>query len=205
MRPHRILPRALLAALIATGVGAVATPARSGGVGDPGIEIPGVDVVGIDSTEIEIITAGHAEVLHVDDLAIGETRYLATDSGTPATISRDAGGFTVELDGRSHRIELPDVGALEGGRTLALIDGEDIVVDDVEATIDGELALLAELEAMDDAEVGGVRVVKLLSDEGDGAPRERVIVVKHGDADADAADGTRIRVKRHLTREPQAQ
>ncbi len=50
---------------------------------------------------------GSAEQLEIADLhemAVGESRTLATERGTPVVVTRDAEGFEVDLDGRKIRL-----------------------------------------------------------------------------------------------------
>jgi hypothetical protein len=60
---------------------------------------------------------GVAERLTLDDLhelAIGESRTLATEGGRPVTVTRDTEGFAVDIDGKIVRVE-DRFGDLEGG------------------------------------------------------------------------------------------
>jgi hypothetical protein len=47
------------------------------------------------------------ETIAIDDLAVGKSREIRTESGKKATVSRNEKGFVVTIDGKESRIDLP--------------------------------------------------------------------------------------------------
>ncbi len=56
----------------------------------------------------------HLALDNIHEMAVGESRTLATESGMPVVLTRDADGFEIDLDGRKIRLDEPFPGT-EGG------------------------------------------------------------------------------------------
>jgi hypothetical protein len=82
---------------------AVATEEAAGGNGS-------ADASPVRRSEIQLRVnqEGNEEQLTLTDLhtlAVGESRSLATQSGTPVVVTRDAEGFEIDIDGREIRLD----------------------------------------------------------------------------------------------------
>jgi hypothetical protein len=119
-----------------------------------------------ESIEVRIAAGADAEVIRIDDLAIGESRQLTTESGKPVTVVREAEALLIDLDGEPHEIRLPDP---QGGKGFAFVTSRDHRV------------------VLMDADGSGKAQVRI-----DGAPgaREMVIVRGHGEGE----EGRQVRI-----------
>lgn len=121
---------------------------------------------------------GAAEQLELADLhemAVGESRTLATASGTPVVVTRDEQGFEIDLDGKKIRLtdhfaaEMP-AGPGEFRKRIVVTDGEEgaanVMIQRNKVAVDAHGAAVA---GGSDAEEGGHDVVMLRRMPGDGA------------------------------------
>ena len=95
--------------------------------------------------ELKVMVAGdEASEVHwvsddmgfeLDDLAIGETRTIAGDSGRDVTVTRTEAGMQFNIDGET--VVVPDIGAHEAH--MAFIDVDDVHTDmDIDVEVIGE-------------------------------------------------------------------
>jgi hypothetical protein len=107
-----------------------------------------------DSTSVRIISNGSSETIEVplSELKVGESRQLAAASGTPAIVTRTAGGLTIEMAGRSTEVRLPDferiaIADADGSRHVKIIrhDGAHAV----DADADGHRVRMFKIEGDD--------------------------------------------------------
>lgn len=69
----------------------------------------------------------------LEDLAIGETRSIDSESGQPITVTRGAEGYTFDIDGQS--VVMPDIGKHEAHMAFIDTDGFD---QDIDVQVIGE-------------------------------------------------------------------
>ncbi|MEO8275198.1 MAG: hypothetical protein ABI639_03210 [Thermoanaerobaculia bacterium] len=121
---------------------------------------------------------GSAEQIALTDLhemAVGESRTLATESGTPVVVSRDDEGFEIDVDGRKIRLDehfstdglnlLADGGTKQFTRHIVLRDG------DGESDHDGNVMIVRN-RVVSGSDVAAVA--------GDGSDRHVVVIRKGG-------------------------
>lgn len=106
---------ALLLAAAATFAYAVASEAEAAGTAvataaEASKAAPGSDTATeVRRSEIRLVldhdgTAERLELANLHEMAVGESRALATESGTPVVITRDEQGFEIDLDGKKIRL-----------------------------------------------------------------------------------------------------
>lgn len=153
-------------------------------------------------TEIKMMVAdgsGEASTVHwpsddmdfdIQDLAVGETRTIESESGRSVTITRAEEGFNFDVDGRT--VTMPDMGA--HGTHMAFV-GDSAIHEEIDINVDAD-----------------VRVVKAHQPEGvtivSGKPLEqsvqdsiRSVLISAGNDEEvtfidGSADGSRIMVKK---------
>ena len=161
-----------------------------------------------ESIEVGISADGDTDIIVIEDLAIGESRTLTTDSGKPVTVVREAESLLIDLDGHPYEIELPDP---QGeGKGFALVSGKEHHIVVMDAQAEGDAATWT------DAEPGQRKIVVVRGHAGDeGANSHEVRIIRTDgaaelDIDVDALlqevegdDGEtrRITVKRRIVRE----
>jgi hypothetical protein len=125
-----------------------------------------------------------------DELTLGETRTLTTESGRPVTLTRTETGYSVDIDGKKLELEAPGPKHLgEGGFRYLMIDADD---EDGEPGAPGEKRkkiLITEASSSADADVSvtadGRKIEKRIhfvhgGEGGQGKPGEHVKVVVMG-------------------------
>jgi hypothetical protein len=155
-----------------------------------------------DSIEVKIASDGNAEVIRIDELAVGESRTLTTESGKPVTVVREAEALLIDVDGEPYEIRLPEPGT--DARGFAFVSHKDHRIVLVDADDDGEATVHVE-------GAPGAREIVIVRGHGEGETGKHVRII-HGDDAVDVAalmegidleDGQskRIVVKRRIVRE----
>jgi len=130
-------------------------------------------------------TSWSSDVMDFDmqDLAVGETRVLDSESGKIVSVTRGENGFSFDIDGKT--IEMPDTGA--HGTHMAFISADDIEHDiDIAEAIDIEV--MGETHVMGGHLMGGHRAegVTIISSKPlDSSVRESIksVLVSAGNGD----------------------
>lgn len=162
--------------------------------------------VASESIEVSIAAGGDAEIIRIDDLAVGESRTLTTDSGRPVTVIREPEALLIDLDGTPYEVRLPDPGG--DGKGFAFVSGKDHHIVVMDALAEGAAATWA------DARPGQRKIVVVRghADDGDDGGRKVRVIRGDGAADLDietlladvesgAGEAPRIIVKRRIVRE----
>ncbi|HRQ65359.1 MAG TPA: hypothetical protein PKZ76_10950 [Xanthomonadaceae bacterium] len=155
-----------------------------------------------ESIEVRIAAGADAEVIHIDDLAIGESRQLTTESGKPVTVVREAEALLIDIDGEPHEIRLPDPQG--GGKGFAFVTSKDHRVVLMDA--DGSGKAQVRIDG-----TPGAREVVIVRRHGEGEQGKQVRIVHAGEAidvaalmegiDMEDGEARRIVVKRRIVRD----
>lgn len=120
--------------------------------------------------------ADAVEIVDLDELEVGERRDYTTDAGKPLAVTRDDGGYAVEIDGKTIRVaDDPHALAFEPGMKMRRIE------------IDGDGQAKRFMISDDEAVEPGIKMRRIEID-GDGDAKSFVI--------ADGPQADRIVVRR---------
>lgn len=170
------------------------------------LAIGSVQAADEETIEVSIEAGGPVEVIRVDNLAIGESRQLTTDSGTPVTVIREAEALLIDLDGQPFEVALPDPEGAGKGFAFVSKDKHEVVVLDadsgdamtwIDGAADKKRVVVVQGRHEGEDGVAGKRIRILRSD---GADVDVDAMVESLGADADG-DGHRITVKRRIVRQ----
>jgi hypothetical protein len=117
---NRWMVPSLTALLLATAAGlayAAASEAEAAGVD---LAEASDEAAEVRRSQIKLVldhdgSAERLELANLHEMAVGESRSLATESGTPVVVTRDEQGFEIDLDGKKIRLMDHFSGGPEGG------------------------------------------------------------------------------------------
>ncbi len=130
-----------------------------------------------------IAEGGQAEVITIDNLEVGQSRELTTESGKSVLVSRDEQGLVVDVGGELIEVDLPTMHDDLRIAAMDLGDGdhEVVVLEDIEELIDdnGKRIIVKSKTINATGDEVDIDIQQLLDDlELDGAADGEVVIIK---------------------------